>query len=150
MDWCNKYSVNQKRTITKMKTKDDLLKAELLEDGTYRITFLTYDSVGYSVERFRKDGHCIKEKIENMIIAEYVDSYPTYSNDYEDSIDYIREMEEMENDVRVINQYDENYFELLEWIKYRKYIGDPNMRLDFGQIERLWKLKKIKKIMDGI
>jgi hypothetical protein len=85
-----------------------------------------------------------------MIIAEYVDSYPTYSNDYEDSIDYIREMEEMENDVRVINQYDENYFELLEWIKYRKYIGDPNMRLDFGQIERLWKLKKIKKIMDGI
>jgi hypothetical protein len=58
-------------------------------------------------------------------------------------------MEEAENDKRVIDQYDENYFELLEWIKYRKHIGDPNMELDFYQIERLWKLNKIKKIMTG-
>jgi hypothetical protein len=132
-----------------MKTKDELLKSELLEDGNYCITLITNHAVAYSVERLNEDGHCIKEIIERRIIAEYEDFYPVWPNDEKDYIDYYREMEEMENDKRVIDQYDENYFELLEWIKFRKYIGDPNMKLDFCQIERLWKLNKIKKIMTG-
>lgn len=106
------------------------------------------------IERLIMDGYCVKEIIEKMIIPEY-GYFAAWLNYEEDYLDYIQEMEETEvmekqyNDERVINQYDENYFELLQWIEYRKYIGDPNMKLDFGQIERLWKLNKIRKIIKG-
>lgn len=128
-----------------MITNNDLLKSELQEDGNYRITFITDQDVGYSVERLSKDGHFIKEIIERRILDEYVDFYPAYIDD--EYNDYTIEIEEMENDKRVMDQYDPDYFEFLERIKYKKYLGVPG--LDTYQIERLWKLYIIRKIMNG-
>ena len=55
------------------------------------------------------------------------------------------EIEELENDKRVMDQYDPDYFEFLEWIKYQKYLGVPG--LDTDQIERLWKVHNLRNIM---
>ena len=53
----------------------------------------------------------------------------------------------MENDKRVMEQYDPDYFKFLEWIKYQKSLGVPG--LDTDQIDRLWKLHIIRKRMNG-
>ena len=69
----------------------------------------------------------------------------TKSRRTEEDDDHMWEIEELENDKRVMDQYDPEYFEFLEWIKYQKYLGVPG--LDNDQIERLWKVYNIRNIM---
>jgi hypothetical protein len=138
-------------------TKPDVLfTIELLEEDKCSITFTTSEDVGSYLERLLKEGLFNRDLIENMIQDEYNHFYPSWpKNDDDDDYDdhenddpnCMGDIEEMENDKRVMEQYDPDYFEFLEWIKYQKSLGVPG--LDADLIERLWKLHNIRKIMRG-
>ncbi len=146
-----------------MKTKrDDFYTIKPLKNGYYSLTIRTDKDLAVMLRRLIKEDKFNERKFEEMMIFEYGCYYPGWDcyhndDDYDEDINdsneldgYLeakRDCEIVENDKRVVNQYDENNFELLEWVKYYKYM--IRYTLNPGHKERLWKLNIIRKIMKG-
>lgn len=130
-----------------MEKLDDLFTIEVLEDYKCSITFTTSADVGFCLDRLLKEGLFCRDIFEKMIQHEYDCFNPSCAHDdyfYDDDNQW-EDLEILENDKRVIDQYDPDYFAFLEWIRYRQFQGVSG--LDPDQIERLWKLHRIRKLM---
>lgn len=110
-----------------METIDDL-KVELSEDGNCRITIITAADMAFLIKELIEDGRLNKNIIEEMILNKYNEYYQICPpDDYDDTYDdeywsslidsneldgYLetkRDYEIMENDKRVIKQYNINF-----------------------------------------
>lgn len=133
-------------------TKPDVLfTIELIEEDKCSITFTTSEDVGSYLERLLKEGLFNRDLIENMIRHEYDHFYPPWINDdyyndfaYYEDCNYFED-ENTENDISVMAQWDDDYFEQFMEDKYLKYL--VAIGVDNGQIERRRKLNKIRKVM---
>lgn len=125
---------------------DDLFTIEVLDEDKCAITFTTSVDVGLGLKRLLKEGLFNRDVFEKIIKKEH-DDYFKFPGLYIDC--FYAEWEEVTgNDKRVVEQYDPDYYAFLEWVRDQKSLGVPGLDT-YHQIERLWKLHKIRKLMKG-